>query len=28
VIPSLARRDEVLQFYRRHNMALPQWLAA
>lgn len=28
VIPSLPTRDEVLQFHRRLNMALPQWLAA
>ena len=28
VIPSLPRRDEVQQFYGRHNMALPQWLGA
>jgi ribokinase len=28
VIPSLPRRDEVLQFYGQHDMAAPPWLEA
>lgn len=28
VIPSLPRRDDVLQFYRQHGLTLPDWFSA